>query len=98
VFTTQESVELGTSLVVQYGAKQLKPFSRDKLFASIYESCKHRSAAADDAAALTKTIITSLVRLQHDGSIMREAIVHTTQETLARFDTTAATMYSAYHQ
>jgi transcriptional regulator NrdR family protein len=98
VFTTQESVELGTSLVVQYGTEQLKPFSRDKLFASIYESCKHRSAAVDDAAALTKTIIASLVRLQHDGSIMREAIVHTTHETLARFDATAATVYSAYHQ
>lgn len=98
IFTTQEAAELTTSLVVQYATHQLQPFSRDKLFASIYESCKHRTEAADDAAALTKTITAALLKLQQEGNVLRDAIVRTTLETLQRFDPTAAAVYGAYHK
>jgi transcriptional regulator NrdR family protein len=98
IFTTQEVIEVGTSLVVQYDSKTLVPFSRDKLFVSVYESCKHRAAAADDAAALTKTIIARLLRAQSNGTIICDAIVRCVRETLERFDPTAAAVYGAYHK
>jgi transcriptional repressor NrdR len=98
LFTTEESPELTTSLVVQHTTHQLQPFSRDRLFASIYESCKHRSQAADDAAALTKTVISTILQQQHEGNVLRDVIVRTTHQTLQLFDPTAAAVYSAYHK
>jgi len=76
----------------------LIPFSRDLLFISIYESCKHRPQAHLEAANLTQQIIN---RLQADsttpGLVRRQQIVTTAHEVLGSFDGVAATFYAAYH-
>ena len=97
-FTTHEAADLAASIVVQYSPRDLRPFSRDILFISIYESCKHRPAAVQDADELTQTVLSLLRTHINNGTLLREQIVLVTSETLARFDKTAATIYSAFHK
>lgn len=89
---------MATSLVVQYSARDLRPFSRDRLFISLYEALKHRSSAREDASALTATIITFLLREAQESAVARDVVVSTAATALERFDTAAATMYRAYHK
>jgi transcriptional regulator NrdR family protein len=96
-FTTHEAVEYGSAIVVQYSPRLLKPFSRDLLFISVYESCKHRSDALADATALTQTIIGQLLPHVRKGIIDRDIIATVSATVLERFDKTAATMYGAFH-
>jgi transcriptional regulator NrdR family protein len=96
-FTTHEKTELEGSVLVRYSEQELIPFSRDRLFISIYESCKHRPAAASNASALTQTIVALLQDHLATGIIEREVIASTARAALERFDKTAATVYGAYH-
>jgi transcriptional regulator NrdR family protein len=76
----------------------MEPFQRDKLFISIYESCKHRPTAVRDAGNLTQQIITKLLAVQtQPGLIARTSIIETCKKVLKPFDVAAATSYSAYH-
>ena len=75
-----------------------RPLVRDRLFIDLYESCRHRPTALEDASALTDLIIGRLLRQQRSrGLIERKTIVSTTQEVLKNFDAAAATFYAAYH-
>jgi len=76
---------------------RLVPFNRDHLFASIYDSCRHRPSNIEDASALTQTILSKLLAGQSNGIIARDKLVETAYEVLQRFDHTAATLYVAYH-
>ena len=96
-FTTHEIPEYGSTVSVRYSSKELQPFSRDLLFVSIYESCKHRKSALEDAHALTQTIIAQLLQLTDDGLLDRDVITTIARTVLDRFDTAAGTMYAAYH-
>lgn len=98
VFTTHETPDLTTSLVVQYSLRDLRPFSRDTLFISLYEALKHRTGAQEDASALTATVIGFLLKETKEGAVAREQLVRTAAATLERFDAVAATMYRAYHK
>lgn len=97
-FTTHEVADLSAALVVRYSARDLRPFSRDMLFISIYESCRHRPAAITDAGGLTQTILTLLRPYIAEGTVLREQIVLIASEVLRRFDATAATVYAAFHK
>jgi len=97
VFTTHESVEFEGSLVVRHSDQRLEPFSRDNLFVSIYESCKHRTDALSNARSLTQTVIGLLRGHIVEGTLERDVIATVTGAALARFDTVAGTMYEAYH-
>jgi transcriptional repressor NrdR len=97
IFTTHEACDLASSLVVKCNARQLVPFSRDKLFLSIYESCKHRPSVLQDTTALSRTVISNVVRAANDGQVSPSTIKDEAHKVLARFDTTAATVYAAYH-
>lgn len=100
IFTTHEIVELGGSIVVQRSSnnnKDIDPFLRDTLFISIYESCKHREDATNDANAITQTVINKILKLVDKGTIGRNQIVDIAFKTLDSFDKTAATVYIAYH-
>ncbi len=78
--------------------KKLAPFSRDKLFVSIFESCKHRPKGIDDAAFLTQTVINDFWADGAQSALLhRNHIVHTVYQVLDRFDPTAAALYRAYH-
>lgn len=83
--------------MVEAKERKLEPFNRDRLFLSIYESCRHRPNAVSEAAALTQTIINNLTTSQQNGVIGRAAIAKQAHLVLKRFDTTAATFYAAYH-
>jgi len=76
------------------------PFSRDKLFMSIYKSCGHRPKAIGDASALVATIIQKLLikKGHHQAISTKTDIIETAQSTLDRFDKAAAMSYNAYHQ
>jgi transcriptional regulator NrdR family protein len=96
--TTYESIAAEASIVVQYSDTDLRPFSRDTLFTSIYESCKHRPTAIADATALTQTIMSKIFTRPLLPAITREAIIAAAQDTLELFDGPAATYYKAYHR
>lgn len=98
IVTTEESIDLSTALVVQSASRQLEPFSRDKLFITVYESCRHRPTALRDAIALAQTIINNLITPETTpGLITTTHIVATTVSILDRFDPIAATLYKAAH-
>jgi transcriptional regulator NrdR family protein len=97
VFTTEERAALHSSLMIENTRKQLLPFSRDHLFASVHDSCKHRPTGIDDATALTHTIIAKLMSVQQDGVVHLHDIARTAHQVLARFDRAAAAVYAAYH-
>lgn len=96
-FTTHESTDLAAALAVRYSSKDVQPFSRDKLFTSLYESCKHRPQAISDADGLAQTVIGLLLRQVSDGSLDRRDIVVAAIQVLSRFDSTAAAVYKAFH-
>jgi transcriptional regulator NrdR family protein len=96
IFTTTEQIELQQSLSIRSNGR-LSPFLRERLLISIYDSLKHRPTASSDAAALTETILNQLQPLIMEAALNRNDLVVITSETLQRFDTAAATYYSAYH-
>ena len=79
------------------GRNGLEPFSRDKMFLSVYDSCKHRNAAVDDATALAQIIVAQILNGQQNGIIRRRHVIETAHTALKRFDEAAATVYLAYH-
>ena len=97
IFTTEERPELGGSLMVRHSVGDLEPFTRDKLFLSIYESCKHRTTALTDATALTQIVLSEAVPQAHSGVLPRNALQQVTHTVLRRMDPVAATLYVAYH-
>lgn len=94
--TTVEAVDLENALVITSDRRH-EHFSRDKLFISIYESCKHRNDAQASATALTDTIITLLYPLITDASVTRSDIIKITTKVLHRYDEPAVVYYKAFH-
>ncbi len=97
-FTTFELPDLYNSLVIERESGKLAPFSKNNLFVSLYDSCRHRVNPIDDAAALTDTIITKLLKSSANGTIKRSELVNIASKALKNFDNAAAVYYRAYHQ
>ncbi len=97
VFTTLEQADLSTVLRIKRSDTVLEPFIRDILFVSIFDSCKHRLRALEDAIELTTTCIAAIIAVSDNGVLTRSAIVDEVVTVLQRFDKSAATMYRAYH-
>jgi transcriptional regulator NrdR family protein len=100
VFSTHEAVDYRTSWLVGTGApgETQNPFNRDKLFVSIYRSCKHRKDPLTDAGALTQTVVAKLRERSEQAVIHTHAIRELVLVTLNRFDKTAAIQYKAFHE
>lgn len=96
IFTTIENINLSGALMVE-GPKGLEPFNRDRLFLALLKSCEHRNSALTDAGALAQTVIAKLIAEKKSAVISKSDITKMTLETLKHFDSTAATIYSAYH-
>ena len=96
IFTTTELVETSSLLTVQNGNNS-EPFSRDKLFISVYTSLKHRKTALTDATALTKTIIVHVCAQHNQTIIQRDNIVREVIKVLGRFDPAAKVYYTSFH-
>lgn len=97
VWSTIETVDYALALAVQQPSGAVEPFLREKLFISIYESCKHRSSALEDAEALTSTVIGKLLGSVQNASLPRHIIISTAAGVLKNFDRTAQVHYTAYH-
>lgn len=96
-FTTTESAAYGASWAVQSSSGAPTPFSRDKLFLSLYRSLQHRKTAVDDAAALTETVIKKVSASVTNGVIKAGAVTAAAQVALNRFDKAASIHYQAFH-
>lgn len=97
VVTTYESLDLRESIRFSTPDGRLDAFNRNKLFISLYESCKHRPTAITDAEALTATIVQQAIETSESGVIQRNSLAAIAAKTLERFDKSAATIYRAYH-
>ncbi len=98
LFTTNEAVDLSTSLVVRHANGPVRPFSRDKLFVSVLRAVGHRSEPIQDAGALTATITAKLLHSTATAAIAPADIIKTTLTALNHFDKAAAVQYQAYHK
>ncbi len=98
VFTTEESAQLATSLVVKHPNGPISPFSRDKLFASLLKALGHRTSAVDDASALTATVTAKLLQAATGAAVSPSDIIVVATDTLQHFDSAAAVQYQAYHR
>jgi transcriptional regulator NrdR family protein len=84
--------------MLQKGAERaLKRFSRDALFLSIHESCKHRTHSIEDATAITQTITGRLSEIATNGVVSRTELIRTVMDVLQNFDMTAAAVYRGLH-
>lgn len=97
IFTTSEQVDYEKTWVVQYSARTLAPFMRDRLLVSIYNSLRHRPTALPDAEGLTNTVIAALTKNIQSGTLTAHDIAETTHAVLKRFDQPAAISYQAFH-
>lgn len=98
IFTTHEKPDLTGSVMVESKMKdELLPFSRENLFVSIYEACRHRPRAVYEATELTNTIIAKVLPAAEKGIIQIGVITKTAKDILSRFDKDASTIYAAYH-
>jgi transcriptional repressor NrdR len=97
VFSTQETVQHELAWLV--GDKgRFEPFSRDKLFLSLYKSCEHRKTALSDAKGLTDTVISKLPA-HLSGSMLKPGdIAAVAQVALNRFDKAASVHYQAFYK
>lgn len=98
IITSREQAELSDVIRVKNSENILEPFSRDKLFMSVYRSLQHRKTALEDAGALTDTIIYRLIVVQTNGVLDSAVVVRTATPVIKRFDGPAAVSYQAYHQ
>jgi transcriptional repressor NrdR len=97
VFTSVESIDPTATMLFEGLKKHLEPFSRDVLYISVVDACRHRKTAPSDARALTDTIIKQLLGAKHSAVVRRHHVVTVTLGVLERFDRTAALQYRAYH-
>lgn len=97
IFTTEEGIDYGGSWVVKPASGAIEPFSRDKLFMSLYKACQHRQTALKDAAGLTETIINKLAAVAQNGTLQTSQVIQITQVALNRFDDAASVSYRAFH-
>ena len=97
VFTTNEVPDLDRAIVVEATDGSYEPFSFDKLYQSILESCKHRKSPLVDARSLTKTILRLSFSKPNNGSIPKSTVVSNCIKVLNNFDKVAATYYRAYY-
>lgn len=97
IFTSYEAADLTGSLLFRATLGHVEPFQRDYLFLSVHQAVGHRKTAAEDARALTDTIVGRLRGHIQDAGIERTQLVSVTTEVLKRFDRAAASAYAAYH-
>ena len=97
IFSTNELVDLASSLVVRHDSL-IQPFTRDKLFLSLYKALGHRQDAVHDASALTATITAQICKKTTTGLVEHSEIAKVTHQVLVRFDKAGAVQYAAYHK
>ena len=100
VVSSKEFYNLEGSIVLLSNNDQVSlPFIRERLFISIYESCRHRPTAITDAIGITETVIAQCLASQKpEGTVNRLDLILITRRTLMQFDAAAGMYYAAYHK
>lgn len=98
IITTTEETDYSKQWVVEGKNKRFKPFLRDKLYLSVYNTLGHRKTATSDASDITATVISKLGKKSNNGKLSKEDIIDTTYFTLYKFDKPASVQYRAYHK
>lgn len=98
LLTTEEAIVYRQAVLIKQKDGNLEPYSRDRLFISILNSCRHRSTAVADAAGLTATVQAKLIPAQLTaGALDRGNVIETVKAVLENFDNAAAVHYAAFH-
>ena len=97
VFTSRELPDWGMSISVSQNNGQIRAFSTDKVFVSVYRSLSHRRSPIEDSRGITTTITESACQLQRNGVLSKEELQKTISEVLQRFDKVAQVHYDAHH-
>ena len=97
LFTTIERIDFSSTLLIVDEADNIEVFVKVRLFLSIYESLGHRVDAIGDAAAITDTVMSNVLKTLKTPLIKRESIVSIAYEVLKKFDKPAAVHYLAYY-
>ncbi len=96
IVTTIELSDYKLSWLVSKNGN-LKPFNRDILFISIFNSLKHRNNAIDEASELSITVINKIQSDITDAVINVKKIKEITYNCLKNFDFVASVQYKAYY-
>ena len=98
-YSSLEQVDYQSTIMVRCSESHIVPFSRDQLFLSVYDACRHRKSAITDASALTHTVLAMLLPSMqaNAGLLLRNQIVEATAVVLKRFDSAAHVHYTAFH-
>lgn len=97
--TTREEIRLDASLVVRYENGAIAPFSRDKLFVSLYESLKHTEGSVDAAKELSYTVSQNLIKNSLKGAtIDQKDIIIEAATVLKLFNSVAGLHYEARYK
>ena len=98
IFSSIEHGVYDKAFLVKCSESYIIPFSRDKLFLSIYDACRHKNDACMIAGALTDTVMSELFSRHTTKSvILREEIIEKATTVLKHFDIVALTHYTAFH-
>lgn len=95
-FTTYEYVDLASSHVVSTENGTF-PFSRPKLFISIYRALDHRVSSERDSEELTGQICGELLK-DANTELTTTQIRHVALQTLNHFDAAGAIKYQVAHE
>ena len=95
-FTTLESNAYALSWIVRDKSSAITPFSRDKLFLSLYRSCEHLNSPIEVAGSITDTVIVSLLS-KGESIIQNYEIKNACLVALNRLDKAAYSHYQAFH-
>lgn len=96
IFSTHEIIDYDATWTVKSSDK-LIPFSKDKLYQSIFKCCQHRPHAIIETKELTNTVIGKLFKHSKHGLLTNQTIIEVTQVVLNRYDKTANMQYIAFH-
>lgn len=97
IFSSLETIDLATALMVERTLDHLEPFSRTLLMTSIYDCCKHLNHPAVIADELTNTVITELLSTKK-ALVSPADITSVAASVLSRFDNAAGVQYQAFHK
>lgn len=97
IFTSHESIDLSSSLIVDYGASQ-EPLIVDKLFTEVLLALQDQKDLYVTAREITSTVILELLKLPEKPVYLPRTISQVTAKVLKRFNKQAWLRYVSEHK
>lgn len=96
-FTTHETIDLASTLLVEKPQGPPEPFITDKLFTEVLLALQDRKDCYMAAREVTNTVIKNLLKLPERPLFDKSQISRTCADVLKRFDAKAFLRYSLEH-